>query len=103
MGITLGVPLALGGTQLVRSLLFGLGFLDPIALLFAATLLLAVAAIASYLPARRAAHVDPMVALRYESAGPLQKPPAASGWRTQTCGYCAFRKLHAAGTAPFWL
>jgi predicted permease len=66
IGITLGVPLALGGTQLVRSMLFGTGFLDPVAILFAATLLVVVAALAGYLPARRAAHVDPMVALRYE-------------------------------------
>jgi predicted permease len=66
IGIAIGVPAALGGTHLARSLLFGLGFADPVAILFAATLLALVAALAGFLPARRASRVDPMVALRYE-------------------------------------
>jgi predicted permease len=66
IGIAIGVPAALGGTHFVRSLLFGLGFADPVAILFAATLLALVAALAGFLPARRASRVDPMVALRYE-------------------------------------
>jgi predicted permease len=65
-GIAIGVPVALAGTQLVRGMLYGLGFADPIAILFAAILLAANAALAGFLPARRAAKVDPMVALRYE-------------------------------------
>jgi len=64
--IGIGVPLALGGTHLVRSMLFGLGFADPVAILFAATLLTIVAALAGFVPAWRASRVDPMVALRYE-------------------------------------
>jgi predicted permease len=66
IGIAIGVPVALVGTQLVRGLLFGLGFADPIAIAAAAILLAAAAALAGFLPARRASQVDPMVALRYE-------------------------------------
>ena len=66
VGIAIGVPVALAGTQLVRGMLYGLGFADPVAILFAAILLAAAAALAGFLPARRAAKVDPMVALRYE-------------------------------------
>jgi ABC-type antimicrobial peptide transport system permease subunit len=66
IGTAIGVPLALGGTQLVKSMLFGLGFADPIAILTAATLLALVGAVAGFLPAWRASQVDPMVALRHE-------------------------------------
>jgi predicted permease len=66
IGIAIGVPIALGGSRLVRSMVFGMGFADPIAILFAAVLLAVVAALAGFLPARRASQVDPMVALRYE-------------------------------------
>jgi ABC-type antimicrobial peptide transport system permease subunit len=66
IGIAIGVPVALAGTRLVRSLLFGLGFADPIVIITAAVLLAGVAALAGFVPARRASQVDPMVALRYE-------------------------------------
>jgi predicted permease len=65
-GIVVGVPLALLGTHMVQSMLFGLGFADPVAIPFAAVLLVAVAAVAGFLPAQRASQVDPIVALRYE-------------------------------------
>ena len=66
IGIAVGVPIALAGTHLIRSMLFGMGAADPIALAAACAILAAIAAAASYIPARRASNVDPMVALRYE-------------------------------------
>jgi ABC-type antimicrobial peptide transport system permease subunit len=66
LGIAIGVPIAIAGTHLVRSMLFGVGFADPIALLSAATLLAAIAVIAGLLPAWRASQVDPTIALRCE-------------------------------------
>jgi predicted permease len=66
MGVVIGVPLAIAGTRLVRSLLFGLGTVDLPALVFATVLLAAVAVVAGLVPARRAAKVDPMTALRHE-------------------------------------
>ena len=65
-GITIGLPATMALTHFVSKLLFGLPPNDPPTLI-AATALLAIAAIlAGYLPARRVAHVDPMIALRYE-------------------------------------
>lgn len=66
LGIVIGVPAALAGTRLVRSMLFGLGFADPVVIVAAAVLLAMVAVLAGFLPAHRASRVDPMVALRYE-------------------------------------
>ena len=66
LGFVIGVPIAIGGTHFVRSMLFGLGIADPIAISFAALTLACVAVLAGFLPARRASRVDPMIALRYE-------------------------------------
>ena len=66
IGIAVGFPIALAGTRLIRTMLFGLGAADPIALVATCVILAAIAAAASYIPARRASQVDPMVALRYE-------------------------------------
>jgi predicted permease len=66
IGLAAGLPVALGGAHLLRSMLFGVGVADPAAILFATVLLCLVAALAGLLPARRAMRVDPMVALRYE-------------------------------------
>jgi predicted permease len=66
IGIAIGVPTALAGARLVRSMLFGLGFADPLVIVAAVALLTLVAAVAGFLPARRASRVDPIVALRYE-------------------------------------
>jgi len=66
IGISIGLPIALAASHLVSSMLFGLKRMDPPSIGLATILLTAVALLASYLPARRAAKVDPMVALRYE-------------------------------------
>jgi predicted permease len=66
LGIAIGIPAALAGTRLVRSLLFGLGLADPIVLIATGAILVLVAALAGLIPARRASRVDPMIALRYE-------------------------------------
>jgi putative ABC transport system permease protein len=63
-GMAAGVAAALLLVRLVTSLLFGVEPTDPLTFAFTAILLLAVALLASYVPARRAADVDPLVALR---------------------------------------
>jgi putative ABC transport system permease protein len=65
-GIVLGVLGATWLTQAIKSLLFRVGPNDPLTLAFVGALLLFVAAAATYVPARRATKVDPIVALRYE-------------------------------------
>jgi predicted permease len=66
IGIALGVPLALGIAQLLRSGLHGFPPADPVTFIGVPLLLLVVALLASWLPARRAARIDPMAALRCE-------------------------------------
>ena len=66
VGIAIGIPVTLAGDRLVSSMLFGLSGTDPVSLIAAVGILLGVALMAGYLPAQRAARVDPMVALRYE-------------------------------------
>jgi ABC-type antimicrobial peptide transport system permease subunit len=66
VGLGVGVLLALAGGRAASSMLFGLKPYDPATLAIAAALLALVALGASYVPARRATTVDPMVALRYE-------------------------------------
>jgi ABC-type antimicrobial peptide transport system permease subunit len=65
-GAILGIPSALAATRLVKSLLFGLEPWDYQTLVYALAALLAAGALASYLPARRAAAVEPIAALRNE-------------------------------------
>jgi predicted permease len=65
-GVAAGFVLVLGGTQFLMGLLFGLAPNDPSTFLAASLVLVVVGSFASYLPARRASRVDPMVALRHE-------------------------------------
>jgi predicted permease len=65
-GVTIGVFAALVLTRFMASILFGVRASDPLTFVEAAILLTLVVLAACYLPARRAMHIDPMVALRYE-------------------------------------
>jgi predicted permease len=66
IGIAIGIPVALEGNHLVAALLYGLSPADPGSLLAAVGLLMAIATLAGYLPARKASLVEPTVALRSE-------------------------------------
>ena len=66
VGAAIGIPLMLATSRLVRSYLFGIEPYDPVSIGGAAILLILVSLAAVWLPARRAARIDPMEALRYE-------------------------------------
>ena len=66
VGIVVGVIVAIGVTRFMSSLLFNVSATDPLTFLSVVSIFLAVAVIASYLPARRAARVDLIESLRPE-------------------------------------
>jgi putative ABC transport system permease protein len=65
-GAIIGVAGAVAATRLFHTMLYEVDRLDPVALGGAALLLMTASLLAAYLPARRAAHIDPLIALRYE-------------------------------------
>jgi ABC-type antimicrobial peptide transport system permease subunit len=65
-GIVLGLLSSIAATRLLSTLLFEVSPLDPTIFVLVPMILAAVVALASYIPARRAARLDPLVALRYE-------------------------------------
>jgi predicted permease len=66
VGMAVGIPATVAGVRLISSTLYGVGANDPLSILLSCSTVLAVAAAAGYVPARRAARIDPMTALRSE-------------------------------------
>jgi putative ABC transport system permease protein len=66
IGVAIGIAGSLALTRTVESLLFGVTATDPLTFGGVTVLLLAAGLLASYIPARRATRVDPVIALRYE-------------------------------------
>jgi ABC-type antimicrobial peptide transport system permease subunit len=66
LGAAIGLPIALATGQVLRGFLYGVSPLDPLSIVVSLMVLLGAALLACYIPARRAARIDPMAALRYE-------------------------------------
>jgi ABC-type antimicrobial peptide transport system permease subunit len=66
IGVATGLPVALISSRLTEGLLFGLTPTDPLTIAVSTLVMISVAILAGYFPARRAARVDPIVALRHD-------------------------------------
>jgi ABC-type antimicrobial peptide transport system permease subunit len=66
VGVAIGVPGAVAAARFIASMLFGLSAHDPVTMAIAVATLLAAAALAGFVPSRRAMRVDPIIALRHE-------------------------------------
>jgi ABC-type antimicrobial peptide transport system permease subunit len=66
IGVAVGIPGSLVSSRLFATMLFGLKRIDPVSMFLVVVLLVVVAMLAGFLPARRATKVDPIRALRYE-------------------------------------
>jgi putative ABC transport system permease protein len=66
IGLAIGAGAAFAATRLIKGLLFGVSATDPLTFVMIVAMLMAAACLACYIPARRAANVDPIKSLRYE-------------------------------------
>ena len=66
IGLAIGLAASLGLSRIMAKLLFGVKTTDPVTYTAVTVILISVALLATYIPARRATQIDPMIALRYE-------------------------------------
>jgi ABC-type antimicrobial peptide transport system permease subunit len=66
VGVAIGLPVALALVCLIRGIFYGISPYDPFTMIGTVVIMVTVAALAAWIPARRAAKIDPMEALRYE-------------------------------------